>query len=247
MVPIFWTRLVSTFRIWKLFLPATPRSGDRGKKPKFWTLFQEIWKPTVHFFEILFHTDRLHVNAVREKKSSSKSVYGLPSYPLKTEARKRQKTVKFHCWAILNTGKTCSIDRFSHQLCVSFQWISREPVDRFWWAFFFSDRIFMESISMESNFEKKHCGFPKFLKKCPKFRFFASISGSGCRRRKNISYSKTTHRTGPENGHHSWFPGGRFWSWLPNYNFSHVYLLTRLYKVWFKNPKLIKAPVLDII
>ena len=131
MVSIFLTSLVSTFRIWKFFLPATSRSGDRGKKPKFWILFQEIWKPTVHFVKIVFHTDRLHENAVREKNSSSKSVRGFPSYPLKTDAHKGQKTVKFQCCAILNTGKTCRIGRFLPFMGVSFQRITREPVDRF--------------------------------------------------------------------------------------------------------------------
>ena len=52
MVSIFYTNLVSTIRIWKFFLPATSRSGYRGKKPKFWILFQDIWKPTVHFVKI---------------------------------------------------------------------------------------------------------------------------------------------------------------------------------------------------
>ena len=35
---------------------------------KNWTLFQEIWKPVIYFLEILVHIDRVHENAVGEKK-----------------------------------------------------------------------------------------------------------------------------------------------------------------------------------
>ena len=154
------------------FPPATSRSGDRGKKSKFWKFFQELWKPTVQFFNLLFHFDWLNENAAREKKYSSKSVYGLPSYPLKTDALKRQKTVKFQCWPILNAGKTCRIDRFCHQNCVRFQRITRAPVDRFWWKFFFSDPSFIKSINMESNVKKMPRRFPNFLKLFSKFSVF---------------------------------------------------------------------------
>ena len=54
----------------KFFHRAISTSRDRAKKLKFWTLFQEIWKP-VYFFKLLVHMDLLHENAVR------RSLFGL--------------------------------------------------------------------------------------------------------------------------------------------------------------------------
>ena len=65
----------------------TSRSGDNEKKPKFWTLFHKNEQAVVRFFKILFHTEQLHEIAVREKKSSSKSVHGFSSYLQETEPR----------------------------------------------------------------------------------------------------------------------------------------------------------------
>ena len=118
----------------RLYIPKGCAPEIEAKTQNFGHFYGKFWNPPYSFskcYSIIIDSMKMWSE---KKKGWWKSVFGFPSYPLKTDARKRQKTVKFHCWAILNTGKTCRIDRFSHQLCASFQWISRKPVDRFWWT-----------------------------------------------------------------------------------------------------------------